>query len=169
MKSNLKTCFGISSECNDGKHILFLDYDKKELPKIIDELKTFQMIYTLSDFYILSTENGYNVICLDKFDFSDLLDIYEHSKLIDSKFVRYCRIRRHFTLRMDGSKKMEFVLTSTNKYRQKSNAHRIFFRDVMNYNIIDGSKFDRETSIYLESFFSRKHGIYLKGECYQDA
>jgi hypothetical protein len=169
MKSNLKTCFGINSSCDDGKHILFFDFDgnKKALPDIVKELKTLQLVYTLSDFYILETQNGYNAFCLDKIAFNEVLEILEHSKYIDKRFLEYCTKRKHFTLRMGGDKKLLMIITSTNNYRNKSNAHRIFFKEVMSYKLLTNrfdKKFDNQTGIDIESYSSMKHGVVLNGK-----
>lgn len=157
----LKTCFGISSECKDGKHILFFDYDKKDLSDIKKEIKILQSFFSLSNVYILTTENGYNAFCLDKFSFRDLLAIYDSSDLICKDFIKYCIKRGHFTLRMAYCKHLIFIVSSGNNIHIKSNGHKIFFNEIMDYCIYDNDNFDNSISIIIESFNSIKHGVYL--------
>jgi hypothetical protein len=165
MKTNLKTCFGISSLCQDGRHIIFLDYDVKTLPEVLNEIKMIQLVYALSDFYVIETSNGFNAFCLDMLEFGELLEICESLKLLDKQFLLYCTKRKHFTLRMCGDKKLLMIITSTNNYRNKSNAHRIFFKEVMGFKLLSNitdKKFDNATSINIESYLSEKHGVVLK-------
>lgn len=138
-----------------------MDYDNKDLSLIVAEIEKLQFIYNLSDFYILSTENGYNAFCLDKLPFNDLLVIYQQSKLVCKDFIKYCTKRKHFTLRMSGFKELILICKSVNCFYSKSNAHKIFFNEIMSYHFNDGSNFDNETSINLESYNSTKHGVYL--------
>lgn len=130
----------------------------------MQEIEKLQFIYNLSDFYILSTENGYNAFCLDKLPFNDLLVIYEQSKLICKDFIKYCTKRNHFTLRMSGYKELIFIVTSKNCNFQKSNAHKYFFNNIMNYDFNSIKKFDTETIIKVESYNSTKHGVCLNEE-----
>lgn len=120
-----------------------------------------QLIYDLSDIYVLKTENGYNAFCLDKLDFKELLDIYANSNRICKDFIKYCTKRKHFTLRMSNDKRILFTLNSSCCIHERSTAHRLFFNMIMGYNISDSYKFDGETVISIDKFLSDKHGVYL--------
>jgi hypothetical protein len=161
MKSNLKTCFGINSSCDDGKHVLFFDYDIKNLNVVCSELEYIQKLFNLSEIYIIFTDNGFNAFCFDKFLFKDVLVIYSKCEIICEDFVKYCTKRGYFTLRMSKDKELVWIIKSNSCIHKKSNAHRIFFRDVMKYHFNDSDNFDNSKNIILESYSSNKHGYDL--------
>jgi len=156
-----KVCFGITSKCADNKHILFFDYDIKNLNVVCSELEYIQKIFKLSEIYIISTDNGYNAFCLDKLSFKDVLVIYSKCEIIDKDFVNYCTNRGYFTLRMSISKKLVYIIKSNNCVHEKSNAHKKFFKDIMAYHLNDSCNFDTSQNVVLESYGSNKHGFDL--------
>jgi hypothetical protein len=124
-----------------------------------------QLVFELSDFYILNTTNGYNAFCLDKLDFKELLDIYASSNRVCKEFIKYCSKREHFTLRMSKDKCIISTVKSTSYKYNRSNGHRIFFTEIMGYDIKDSIMFDKETIISIDKFLSDKHGVYLNETC----
>lgn len=124
-----------------------------------------QLVYELSDFYILNTSNGYNAFCLDKLDFKELLDIYGSSNRVCKEFIKYCTKRKHFTLRMSNDKTIISTVKSLSYKRTRSNAHKIFFTEIMGYNIRDSVMYDDSTIISIDKFLSDKHGVYLNETC----
>lgn len=123
-----------------------------------------QLVYELSDFYILNTDNGYNAFCLDKLEFNELLDIYAGSNRVCKEFIKYCTKRKHFTLRMSNDKSIISTITSLSYKYDRSNAHRLFFTEIMGYTIRNSLMFDSETVISIDKFLSDKHGVYLNAE-----
>lgn len=120
-----------------------------------------QFTYKLSTFYILKTTNGYNAFCLDKLTINELLVIYSHAKYVDNDFIKFCAERDFFTLRMNGNKELILTIESKHNDNIKSNAHKIFFNDIMKYNIKDNTSFDNETLLDIACFHSSKHGDIL--------
>jgi len=72
--SKIKKGFAIGtySICNDGKHIIYLDYDNFRFEWLIDELNYLRQRYKLSNFYIFrSSKVGggkykHHCVCFDK-------------------------------------------------------------------------------------------------------
>jgi hypothetical protein len=141
--------------------VIFFDYDNKNLSDIVQELEKIQFVFNLSNFYIISTQNGYNAVCLDKLEFNELTEIYNTSNFVCGKFVLYCARRGRYTLGMSDVKKLILIVTSKNHSHEKSNAHKKFFNEVMNYDIKDNKNFDNNTSIIITAFGSWKHGVAI--------
>lgn len=58
---------GIYDWIEEGKHVLFLDYDIMRYEWMLQELKYLQKKYNLSEFYIFeSSKNSYHAICCDE-------------------------------------------------------------------------------------------------------
>lgn len=157
-KKYSKVCFGITSRCFDNKHILFFDYDIKNINVVSAELEYLQKLFGLSYIYIISTDNGFNAFCLDKFSFNDIIVIYSRCEVICQDFVKYCIKRGYFTLRMSKYKKLCSIIKSNSFIHEKSNAHKKFFKDIMVYHFNDSNNFDTSQTVVLESYGSNKHG-----------
>ena len=68
---------GYSSRTQQGKYVLFHDYDKLNFTDVKNELKFLQKIYNLSDYYIfeLDRKNSFHAVCLDAFSLRQAYDI----------------------------------------------------------------------------------------------
>jgi len=166
MKKILKTCFGISSLCNDKKHVLFYDADcehsKLNLFKVENDIRKMQICGNLSTFYILKSTNGYNAFCLDKLDLQlihNLLSTY--GSMVDGDFIKYGFKRGYYTLRIDKDKKFLKELLSYN-LKKKSKGHKILFEQYFHM-LIENDGFDNSKHIDIIRYPSKKDGFF-KGE-----
>lgn len=61
------TQIGSYSICEDGQHVLYLDYDELPLTIILTELKAIQNLYDIGNIYIIETsKKKYHAISVDK-------------------------------------------------------------------------------------------------------
>jgi hypothetical protein len=164
-KDILSYCFGIASKCEDGKDILMLDFDIKDydFEKMINDLQLMQSSYSLSNMYIIESNNGYNIFSLDKISMEIYRKIDRFTRLVDSDFMKYGLKRGYFVLRMDKDKQFFDVLEHEGRYR-KSNAHRLFFNFALNMEIKKDLLFDRSTRFDLIQYDSDKDG-YFNDKC----
>jgi len=72
---------GYSSRTEQGRYVLFHDYDSLDLTSVMDDLKYLQKKYNLSEYYIFKTdrEDSFHAVCLDTFSLSDAYDIQKDS------------------------------------------------------------------------------------------
>jgi len=68
---------GYSSRTEQGKYVLFLDYDKLSFVDVKNELRFLQKQFNLSDFFVfeLDRENSFHAVCLDTFSLSEAYNI----------------------------------------------------------------------------------------------
>ncbi len=96
---------GITNRCNDGKFVLFLDYDNVPLQWIIDEITYIQTHFSLGDLHIFKTGKGYHVINTEKRQFGTILEIMK-STTCDPHYItvplKYGK--RVWTLRISNKK-----------------------------------------------------------------
>jgi len=91
---------GVTSKCEDGKHIIMLDYDQTELSKVETICKVLQDVFKLSTFYIFeSSSNSYHAVCFDKVSFSDLIRIMVFAGTDESYVIKTLQ-RRYAVLRI---------------------------------------------------------------------
>jgi len=83
---------GISSMCEDMKHILMLDYDSISYELVIKELKMVQERFKLTPFYLFTTKcddegvGNYHAICLTKMTPSEVIRIQQETHC-DSNYI----------------------------------------------------------------------------------
>lgn len=78
---------GISSMCDDMKHILFLDYDNMQKDLVLKELLDMQDRFKLTPFYLFTTKEGnYHAICLTKLMPSEVIRIQQETHC-DSNYI----------------------------------------------------------------------------------
>lgn len=107
------TEYGYGSKCVDGKHVLLLDYDDEKPEHIMMDLQGLQKQFKLHEIYLFKSRNGYNAICLDKFDLSDAFTIKMHSAYSDPKHNRIGFERGNWVLRIGEDK---LYVTSVTQY-----------------------------------------------------
>lgn len=96
---------GMQSICNDGKHVLFLDFDKKKLSSVIKICRGLQDEHLLGDFHVFrSSRNNYHAICLTKLSFGQCADI--QLKLGMKKYVMFAALRGFWVLRVSPKKEI---------------------------------------------------------------
>jgi len=120
---------GIYDICKNGKHIVFLDYDKFRLEWLENEIKYLQNKYKLSDFYIFqSSPYSYHAVCFD------MLSNFLHNKIlmetnIDDSFLNAMRfdygsrVLRVFPKGQTKKPKLLKIIKSINNQYQKSIDH----------------------------------------------
>jgi len=154
-----KACFGICSNTKDNKHILFIDFDKIKYGSVISTLKSIQINYNISTFYVLKTTNGYNAFSLSKRSISEIEEIYNHYDNIDKLYIKLSiKKRGFFVLRMDNNKKIVGMVENHND-DILSFAHYRFFTDVMSYHLFDFDSFDNFLWFKIISYKSVKSGF----------
>lgn len=123
------------------------------------ELQEIQQKYNLSDIYIVKSTNGYNAFSLDKLTYDYLVKILTNTKYVDKDFIKYGLQRGFLTLRMGIDKKFKHILHNKSLAFTKSNAHKLFFKNIMNFPINDNIHYDNEEIITITVFPSNKHGF----------
>jgi len=68
---------GYSSRTEQGKYVLFHDYDSLELRDVLSELKALQKFFCLSDYFVfeLDRKNSFHAVCLDTFSLAEAYKI----------------------------------------------------------------------------------------------
>lgn len=108
MLSQTQTIEGVTSLQSDGKHIIMLDCDSENcnLQQIKNKLKEIQVVYGLSDIFIVTdNDTSFRAWCLSKVDF----DVYLHIlvdclPILDYNFFYYTVKRKKATLRTSNKK-----------------------------------------------------------------
>jgi len=159
---DFKTCFGISSKCEDENHVIFIDSDNIKYSDFVKDLLYLQNQYYLSDIYVLKTENGYNAFCLEKFKFNEVIKIINDISTSCKDHLRIGENRGYLTLRMSRSKQIISVIPKfTEIENELSLAHYLFFTEIMEYNLLnyDENKFDKLLKFDVVAYLSKKHGL----------
>jgi len=126
---------GVGNTTEDGKRIIFFEYDDALLKHIKSEIRYLQEKHKFSDFYIFESsqkEGGYHAICLDKLslhEFTALL--HETSCDIGYKRLPLKTDGRTWVLRFmpkKESRKPKHIHTmkGVSDRREKSKAHALF-------------------------------------------
>ena len=131
---------GYTNRCEDGRYVLFLDYDKIQLSWLLTELKHLIHDHSLGDVYIFeSSPKSFHVVCLDKFKLDEFLNIARSSS-VDEQYI-YVPLKygkKVWTLRLTekdaGDIKFVKMIKGNNK-RQQSNAHANILKKLFKLNI----------------------------------
>ena len=157
----VKVCYGISSEVDRYSHVIMLDYDNISLEDVLLHIIQMQKEYDFSDFYVIKSTNGFNVMCLDMLPFSLIYSIGMNIESpADRDFFKAGFDRQQFTLRFDCDKTLLGIVTNNSKKYTKSLAHKKFlefFFDIL----IHDSNFDDNNKIDIIQFPSNKDGYHL--------
>jgi len=121
---------GIRSVCEDGKHVLFLDFDNIALCAVEAVCRILQLHFRCGDFLIFeSSKNSFHVICIDKFSMLDCVKLQEFAGC-DRTFISFSLRRRFWVLRFSAKghkKKPALVRVLYNRgIRHRSSAHARF-------------------------------------------
>lgn len=66
-KKRTETVKGITNRCEDGKYILFLDYDNIPYEWLKDELKAIQIEFSIKELFVMkSSKDSYHIISFEK-------------------------------------------------------------------------------------------------------
>ncbi len=147
--------YGYTSRCEDGRHVLFLEYDRLDLNQITDEVKYLQEQYDLSHAYVFENdrEKSYHIVMLDKFSLKEAYKIIEESNVEWSYLnsVRFCRGREWVLRTAEKGKrkapKFHSVIKSKHQVRKISTAHKEFLQKYEGFNV-PKLKYKFEDNIY---------------------
>ncbi len=80
---------GVNNICDDGRFVVFLDYDNITFEDLLDDLTNLSRDFNLSHFIVIKTrENSYHAVCLEKFTLPQVQKIIDHS-LCDYSYKRF--------------------------------------------------------------------------------
>lgn len=141
-------CLGSYSLCQDGRHIIYLDYDNAHLDMVYHDLQSLQKNFWLSTFYIFrSSDNSYHAICLDKIRIRKYEEILKWSNC-DANFKRGYKYNQFhsFVLRQSVKSGIDIVyvacVINQNHLRTKSKAHAVMLNKLFNTKIKIDKDFD---------------------------
>mgnify|MGYP001550208708 CR=1 FL=1 len=125
----------VTNRCIDGKYIVFLDYDNRELEWVVDEVEYLQEMYDLSTAYIFnSSKNSYHVITFDKLCYTEYLQLLNESS-VDPHYrkIPFTFGKRVWTLRnsaKNGQKPIPIISLRRDGSAIQSQAHKDFFTNI---------------------------------------
>ena len=155
---------GVTSMCEDGKHILFLDYDDVCEWIVLQDLEMLQRTCQLSPFYLFTTKQeiikkqrvgNYHAICLTKMSPSDVIG-YQRMTHSDRAYMTMPlrNIFRSWVLRLSGKgkrkrPKLVSVIGEENLDQEISSAHLTLLKKFYpKLPKIDYSNKDKSKKIY---------------------
>lgn len=157
-KAKTVTQYGITNRCNDGKYILFLDYDNTPDEWVIEEQRLLQRHFTgyLGNAYLFKTRNGYHVMYLEKNSLDDIINFLALTtcdKQYKDMPLRYGR--KAWVLRMspkNDEEKSLYIRKINGGFcrRERSNAHRLAlekFHGVPTEDFFGAGPFDDEEKL----------------------
>lgn len=156
---------GVTSYCNDGKHILYLDFDgicrwivEKELEILAEKYSPFYMFYTKEKEKDGEIVGNYHAISLEKFWPAEIVDIQRTTSCDNAYTTMPLRnIFRSWVLRQadkKGSGRPQFikVIGKKNLYKGISKSHLMFLEKVYKIPKIDYKNLDNSTKIYFNEY-----------------
>lgn len=158
-KFDVEQTVGIRNSTEDGKRLVFLDYDKMLYDlHLKPELKHIQKKYKLSDFYIFESSQkvgAYHIICLDKITAKEWCEIIEQTnvdalyKKVPIQIDNKAWVLRMLPKRASRKPRLKEIMKSKYQTREKSNAHALFLKFNYNINISKIKKLDKYTNVTL--------------------
>lgn len=146
---------GITSRCEDSRHVLLFDYDKIELEMVEREINYLQDFYQLGNFYLFKNDkkNSFHAVCLEKFSILEAWEVLKQSSA-DQAFINAIRYftGREWVLRYSEKGKREKpvylkTIFGVPNNRTVSTAHKEFLKIYYGVPISDGKKEDGITKI----------------------
>jgi len=137
---------GTYSICQDGKHVIYLDYDNFRFEWLLDEIKYLKERFKLGNFYILrSSKIGggkykHHVVCFDKVSARVYNEIVMESNA-DMLFKNngFFDLENARVLRFSGKTKSNIgvpryhgYVNSKHQHRPKSRGHIEFYKKMFN-------------------------------------
>lgn len=148
-KHRTREMLGLTNLTEDGRWIVFMDFDGFEQEWVEALMPHLQDLWTLSDAYLFkSSETGFHVVIFDKMQIGELVQLLR-SASCDPNYVfvplRYGK--RLWTLRASekNGTKPEFVKLIKSKFhhRTKSLAHIIAFEKLYKIKVVNRSRNDK--------------------------
>lgn len=125
---------GTMNRCEDGKYIVYLDYDLIEEDYLKGELAHLQAVFDVGDFFVFqSSPKKYHAISFSKMTALEYVRLLENSSADElfKKIPRYVSYRnwvlRHFEKAEKNKPKYLYTLANTSN-RQESYAHFKFLK-----------------------------------------
>lgn len=150
---------GLNSNTKDGKHIIMCDFDIDDINKVKGDLLKCQKYFTLSTFYIVKSNNGFNAFCLDKVTIEKLREIYNNMEYVDPLFIKMTFKRGYSTIRIGDDKKYIDKVTQYYIIHKRSKAHLFALQEYFN---IKDIKFNQLYDDFLEvdlcQYENKKYG-----------
>ena len=146
---------GFNSITHDKKHVLLWDFDSESISDVTECLLGIQKYFNLSTIYIISSRNGYNAVCLDKFSDFRAFFVKSLTILSDKKHDVIGYKRNGWVIRIGNDKKIDSILYGNHKNYPKSNAHRELLNTLFNFDIVKTSAYDDYTKILFEKYMRK--------------
>ena len=147
--------FAYSNRCIDGKYVVFLDYDDITPAYVYENIKSLQVTFNLSDFYVFSSSinrKGCHAVCLDKVNLKTLIRIMKHGN-VDEFYIDIPKFfKKHWLLRLSEKKAEQIkflgqIFSNTSSY-ERSNAHRILLNNLFDIGILKDKTYDNHTKLF---------------------
>jgi len=140
-RTNKKYVTGYCNRCQDGKYIVFMDYDRIAFEWLTQELQVLQDAFKLGDFYIFESSSGcYHVVCLDRLSFFDYVTLLRNSSVdrdyidVPLKYGKKVWTLR-FTEKNNAPVRFAGMIQSKYKAREQSLAHAKVLNSLYNLEI----------------------------------
>lgn len=147
---------GFNSKTTDKRHVILWDFDNDCFRDIVECLIGIQKYFNLSEIYIISSRNGYNAICLDKYTINKVFFIKSLTILSDKTHDVIGFKRGGWVLRIGNDKKIETILLGVQKSYPKSDAHRKLLEKLFDINICKTYAYDNNAKILFEKYKRKK-------------
>lgn len=133
---------GITSRCDDGLHVMFLDYDlatPDRLEFVANDVQFLQNLYGAGTAYVFATRHGFHVMFLEKHYIDETYDLMRHSASdMGHHTVPMYGVTKQWVLRVTkkrGEKKIRYlgkIDVPTPPPFERSRAHANFLYDYYN-------------------------------------
>lgn len=162
---------GMASYCEDGKHVLFIDFDNVPRWLVEQDYSRLQEEYSLPQAYLFSTKEcvwdeekvgNYHIICLCKFYPSEVYEMLSKTHAdVNFMSMPLRRVFRNWVLRISTKKRKDRpkfigVIGSTfptrSCFRKTSLPHFEFLKKVYNIPYMNNQYFDKCKKIYLQEY-----------------
>ncbi|GAG84373.1 unnamed protein product [marine sediment metagenome] len=152
-------CLGISSRVSlkgKKKHILMMDMDNCNVTRAVDISTKMMAKNRLSDIYIIESSKGkIHLICLDKFQWEELMKII--IPFSDANWIKYRSKSKQLVLRISpkeekGEKPKLLYIVKGLRKKVKSNAHRMILEKLYNIEIPKDEKYDDNSELRLHIY-----------------
>lgn len=156
----------MSSEAK-SKNIILIDFDTKRYENIYLDLIYIQKKFSLSNFYLFNSTNGFNAICLDKLSKHRLTQVMNSLDYADKKYIELGLKRGYFVMRLGEDKKYSAKITNyptLNRGYTMSNSHRELLTKLFCINIPSSQNFDKYHDVCIVAYQSDKYGTMTYDE-----
>lgn len=133
-------CNGYSSKCEDGRHIVMLDWDDVSFDVVEEDIKSIQELFNLPTAYVFYTRRYYqdgqlfgsfHAVMLSKFQIKDIMEILGYTHIDENFKTSPARNSyRTWILRLSKKKnrsqpKFLKIIKGEDIFREISTAHKV--------------------------------------------